>query len=132
MLIIETEFLSGLTTQTYLPSSVMAIGLELEGPARIGASAAAARMYGRTTINKFISKYTYAILEADSRAPHNDGMHLPTYDLLNITATRNAATMITEVCAPALAPDITSSCSSGQPCHQFVSSARRSHPGRPK
>ena len=34
-------------------------------------------------INKFISKYTYAILEADSRAPHNDGMHLPTYDLLN-------------------------------------------------
>src|SRR5437773_85297 len=98
MLIIETEFLSGLTTQTYLPSGVMAIGLELEGPARIGASAAAARIYGRTTI----------------------------------TATRNAATMITEVCAPALAPDITSSCSSGQPCHQFVSSARRSHPGRPK
>src|SRR5437867_177997 len=50
MLIIETEFLSGLTTQTYLPSGVTAMGLELDGPSRIGASAAAARMYGRTTI----------------------------------------------------------------------------------
>src|SRR5437667_11936235 len=51
MLITETEFVSGLTAQTYLPSGVTAMGLELEGPARIGADwAAAGRVYWRTSI----------------------------------------------------------------------------------
>src|SRR5437667_2488652 len=51
MLITETEFVSGLTAQTYLPSGVTAMGLELEGPVRIGADwAAAGRVYWRTSI----------------------------------------------------------------------------------